>query len=174
MHRERRGAFALRALMIDITAVHSEADWRTTWLWHYYHAAFRAVYGPDEPGFRCDDCYRVFTREEYLGDRTNYGVTKRCIHCQTYGSPDIINPGVLAEPPTRPRRRSIQVSRRFKVLERDGFRCRYCGRSAPEVKLEADHVIPKAQGGDDSMDNLITSCYDCNRGKGSQILAVTI
>lgn len=59
---------------------------------------------------------------------------------------------------------------RFEVFKRDGFRCQYCGRTPPEVILEADHIIPKSQGGEDIITNLITSCFDCNRGKGKNNL----
>ena len=55
---------------------------------------------------------------------------------------------------------------RFQVLTRDRFACQYCGRRAPHVHLEVDHIVPKSQGGADTIDNLITGCYDCNRGKG--------
>lgn len=54
---------------------------------------------------------------------------------------------------------------RWFVLERDNFTCQYCGQSAPNVALEVDHIVPVAEGGEDSPDNLKTSCYSCNRGK---------
>ncbi len=62
---------------------------------------------------------------------------------------------------------SIRVSRRFRVLRRDGFRCRYCGRKAPDVILEVDHVIPRSRGGTDYEGNLVTACWGCNRGKSA-------
>ncbi len=37
---------------------------------------------------------------------------------------------------------------------------------APDVILEVDHIKPVAEGGTNGMLNLITSCRDCNRGKG--------
>lgn len=55
---------------------------------------------------------------------------------------------------------------RFEVFKRDGFICQYCGRRPPEVILEADHIVPKSKGGTDIIENLITACYECNRGKG--------
>jgi DnaD/phage-associated family protein len=55
---------------------------------------------------------------------------------------------------------------RFEVFKRDEFRCRYCGSTPPECVLEIDHIIPKSKGGKDELINLLTSCFDCNRGKG--------
>jgi hypothetical protein len=61
---------------------------------------------------------------------------------------------------------------RFKVLIRDKFKCVYCGRSPKEdgVKLEVDHVFPKSKGGNDSMDNLVAACWECNQGKKDLII----
>lgn len=59
---------------------------------------------------------------------------------------------------------------RFEVFKRDGFTCQYCGRKTPSVVLEADHVVPRAEGGTDDIENLVTSCYECNRGKGKGLL----
>lgn len=56
---------------------------------------------------------------------------------------------------------------RFEILRRDGHTCRYCGASAPDVKLTVDHVIPVALGGSDEPNNLVTACEDCNGGKTS-------
>lgn len=56
---------------------------------------------------------------------------------------------------------------RFEILRRDNHACRYCGRSAPEVQLSVDHVIPVALGGSDEPSNLAASCRDCNGGKTS-------
>lgn len=56
---------------------------------------------------------------------------------------------------------------RFEVFKRDSFICQYCGRSAPNVTLEVDHIEPISKGGTDDILNLITSCKDCNRGKSN-------
>lgn len=61
---------------------------------------------------------------------------------------------------------------RFSVFKRDGFTCQYCGRKTPSVILEADHIVPVSGGGRDEIENLITSCFDCNRGKGAVPLGV--
>jgi 5-methylcytosine-specific restriction endonuclease McrA len=59
---------------------------------------------------------------------------------------------------------------RFKVLERDGYRCRYCGRGSDVVALDVDHVVPVREGGKDDMDNLVAACIDCNSGKSGHPL----
>lgn len=56
---------------------------------------------------------------------------------------------------------------RFEVFKRDGFTCQYCGRKPPEIILEVDHMEAASSGGSDKIDNLITSCFDCNRGKSA-------
>jgi hypothetical protein len=60
---------------------------------------------------------------------------------------------------------AISKKIRFEVFKRDGFACVYCGRTPPNVLLEADHINPKSIGGEDDINNLATSCFDCNRGK---------
>jgi hypothetical protein len=63
----------------------------------------------------------------------------------------------------------MAVSRRlrFEILKRDNHTCRYCGSSAPDVKLTVDHVNPTALGGEDRPENLVTACEACNGGKSS-------
>jgi 5-methylcytosine-specific restriction endonuclease McrA len=62
---------------------------------------------------------------------------------------------------------------RFAVLERDGFKCCYCGASANDgATLEIDHIIPVAKGGKTELNNLQTLCWDCNHGKSDKIVHV--
>lgn len=56
---------------------------------------------------------------------------------------------------------------RFEVFRRDGYTCRYCGRSAPDFEMTIDHVVPEVLGGPDEPANLVTACADCNSGKTS-------
>lgn len=60
---------------------------------------------------------------------------------------------------------AISKKIRFEVFKRDGFVCQYCGKHPPEVTLEIDHIQPKSKKGTDDINNLITACFDCNRGK---------
>jgi len=62
---------------------------------------------------------------------------------------------------------AVSKRTRFEVLRRDSHTCRYCGQSAPDVKLTVDHVTPVALGGTDDPSNLVTACADCNAGKSS-------
>ena len=60
---------------------------------------------------------------------------------------------------------ALSKKRRLDVFKRDSFQCAYCGKTPPNVVLEVDHIIPKSKSGSDDIDNLITSCFDCNRSK---------
>lgn len=69
------------------------------------------------------------------------------------------------------RRAEVAVGLRFDVFKRDGFRCRYCGRSVDDgVILHADHVIPQSKGGPTTLENLVTACFECNIGKSNKDL----
>jgi hypothetical protein len=69
------------------------------------------------------------------------------------------------------KRTAISKKIRFEVMKRDSFKCQYCGRSAPEIILVIDHIHPVADGGDNNITNLITSCFDCNAGKSDRKLS---
>jgi len=64
---------------------------------------------------------------------------------------------------------------RFKVLERDAFRCVACGRSPATHKglaLHVDHIKPASRGGGlggPNYKNLQTLCRDCNYGKKDRL-----
>lgn len=67
-------------------------------------------------------------------------------------------------------RKAIKKSVRFEVFKRDNFTCQYCGSAAPDVVLHLDHISPVAGGGGNDIINLVTSCVDCNLGKGARSL----
>jgi len=72
----------------------------------------------------------------------------------------------------KPRESPLSPKVRFEVLKRDNFTCQYCGRKSPEVELEVDHIEPYSKTKDNSMENLITACKDCNRGKKADTFMV--
>lgn len=67
-------------------------------------------------------------------------------------------------------RKSTGKKQRFRIFNRDGFRCRYCGRTSAEVILHADHIVSVSEGGGNDDSNLVTACSDCNLGKGKNRL----
>lgn len=69
------------------------------------------------------------------------------------------------------KRKPLSKKIRYEVLKRDKFTCQYCGRKAPDVILHIDHIKPIAKGGKNDIMNLITSCKDCNLGKGARELS---
>lgn len=64
--------------------------------------------------------------------------------------------------------KTVTPKTRFAVFERDRFTCQYCGKSAPDIELQIDHVVPVSKGGSNAAKNLVTSCQKCNAGKGAE------
>jgi hypothetical protein len=55
---------------------------------------------------------------------------------------------------------------RMQVFERDGYKCRKCDQQLTRFTATVDYVKSLENGGDESTDNLITTCADCNtRGR---------
>ncbi len=73
-------------------------------------------------------------------------------------------PSPRDDPRVRPRLR-------WQVLNRDGHKCLDCGRSPKDhgVVLHVDHRIPSSKGGKTELANLLTTCKECNLGKGDLI-----
>lgn len=69
------------------------------------------------------------------------------------------------------KRKALTKKIRFEVFKRDSFTCQYCGRKAPDILLQVDHIHPVADGGRNDFLNLITSCTDCNSGKSDRRLS---
>lgn len=68
------------------------------------------------------------------------------------------------------KRRALSKKIRFEVFKRDSFKCVYCGKSAPDVVLHVDHIVPVSKGGTNEITNLVTACADCNLGKSNRTL----
>lgn len=77
-------------------------------------------------------------------------------------------------------RKRVPNDVRFRILRRDNFTCRYCGKRPPEVAITArekaaglklDHIVPVAAGGPlMGWDNFATACEECNAGKGDLVI----
>jgi CRISPR/Cas system Type II protein with McrA/HNH and RuvC-like nuclease domain len=62
------------------------------------------------------------------------------------------------------RPKGIGVTRK-RIFKRDNNTCCYCGS---QRNLTIDHIIPKSRGGNNSWDNLVTSCFRCNSKKDNK------
>lgn len=71
-----------------------------------------------------------------------------------------------------PRRFRRQVTNTF-LFARDEYTCQYCGRPRAKLRgrqfLTRDHVRPISRGGDNSWQNVVTSCSPCNNRKGNRL-----
>jgi hypothetical protein len=104
---------------------------------------------------------------------TNFWYVKRAL--MNYGMPyDLDTKEVVEQKIAASAEKScVGLRLRFRILRRDKFRCQYCGKSPKDderVVLEVDHVRPLSKGGMWDDENLVTSCKNCNLGKGDIIL----
>ncbi len=69
--------------------------------------------------------------------------------------------------PHVPRRKKRFTKKRLP----DGAVCAYCGRNLTRQNATYDHVIPLSRGGEDSSENLVWCCNQCNRSKGNLLVS---
>ena len=109
------------------------------------------------------DSLRVDTMRVIRILQTMYPVTRIRIERNKFDPQLMMNPDVKGVDYQRGTLSGWQV--RAYILERDQGRCVYCRRS--NVRLELDHVRPRATGSD-RVDNLVACCRDCNIKKANQ------
>ena len=66
----------------------------------------------------------------------------------------------------------VTLQEGLKILERDDYRCQYCGldgRASFENALSVDFVVPRARKGRKDPLNLVACCRPCNLIKGTKI-----
>jgi hypothetical protein len=72
------------------------------------------------------------------------------------------------------KRSPISKSLRFEIYQRENFSCFYCKThkdALPQgVTLTLDHKVPYSDGGDDSPQNLVAACSECNSGKSNKVV----
>lgn len=71
-------------------------------------------------------------------------------------------PRPSASSKSRNNNRKRRARLRAQTLERDGYVCTYCGEEA----TIADHIVPLAKGGEDTLENLTAACVPCNSTLG--------
>ena len=68
------------------------------------------------------------------------------------------------------KRKSISKTTRQKVLDKYGGHCAYCGKELNLKTLRVDHLHPHYRGGEDSFENYMPACYQCNFYKSTLLL----
>ena len=63
------------------------------------------------------------------------------------------------------KRRTPVKFTRLNIFTRDGYKCQYCAEEFKSEELTFDHVIPVAQGGKKTWENIATACVPCNSKK---------
>lgn len=115
-----------------------------------------------------------FTPVENIRELAFYWAKENNLSAVLAGKKGFVKPKSIVRPSLKKPKEKGEVkitpSLRFKVLKRDNFTCQYCGRKAPKVELQVDHIIPTSKKGKDKLQNLITSCRECNIGKSNREL----
>src|ERR1700722_14433759 len=62
-------------------------------------------------------------------------------------------------------RATVRLTRRS-LKFRAAHQCQYCGKRPAVRQLNIDHVMPRSRGGDDTWENLVAACRQCNLRKG--------
>jgi len=71
------------------------------------------------------------------------------------------------------KRKPISARMRAQILERDRYTCVKCGAKPidGDVQLHLNHRLPVSKGGKNSLENLETTCQDCNLGMSDKIIS---
>lgn len=64
-------------------------------------------------------------------------------------------------------RHEVKFNRR-NIFARDASTCQYCGGRFSSSELSLDHVMPRAQGGPTTWENVVCCCVRCNVRKGGR------
>lgn len=62
-------------------------------------------------------------------------------------------------------RLKLTKAQRLIVYEKMHGHCAYCGTEIWPEDMQADHVVPLANGGADTLDNMFPACRSCNHYK---------
>ena len=70
--------------------------------------------------------------------------------------------------------RPVSKEEGIEILERDGYRCQYCGLDGMAsfenaLNMSVDFVVPRARKGKRDPRNLVACCRSCNMIKGTKI-----
>jgi len=62
----------------------------------------------------------------------------------------------------------MQIVSRKNIYMRDQYKCQYCGERFRSEDLTLDHIIPRAQGGRSTWENLVACCRRDNHRKADR------
>ena len=98
-----------------------------------------------------------------------YGAVTQLISRLRDKNGDYYNDREIWDALCRVERSRVTNKLRFEIFQRDGYRCRNCGKTDAQANLEIDHIYPVSKGGKSIPDNLQTLCRDCNLAKGNRV-----
>jgi len=115
-----------------------------------------------------DESFRVFDSATWFEFCRTVEALKgrRVIH--TVNQPVIVPSVLLLRTYDRILLQEMKFNRQ-NLLERDDYRCQYCGKAFAPKELNMDHVLPKDKGGGTSWENVVTSCIRCNSKKSNRL-----
>lgn len=78
---------------------------------------------------------------------------------------DLYWPSVIVNRNGKSFKKTVKLSKAT-LYYRDGGKCFWCERAMTIDEVTRDHVVPTSRGGNDTWDNVVCSCHDCNHEKG--------
>jgi 5-methylcytosine-specific restriction endonuclease McrA len=118
-----------------------------------------------------DQQFRTFDFESWaqLSDEMGQGGSPAVSHdvVHTVNRAILVPRVIILQLYDRIPRTKVRFSR-YNIYLRDGNTCQYCGQELPRTDLNLDHVVPRAQGGRTTWENVVCCCIDCNLSKGAR------
>lgn len=65
------------------------------------------------------------------------------------------------------KRKVYSKSVRKMIYDKAGKRCELCGKKILLSQMTLDHIVPLSMGAEDCVDNLQSTCFDCNQLKSN-------
>ena len=102
-----------------------------------------------------------------IEDRSRHG---HLIHVLLPSKIPALSRPTLETDPVDPELLDFFSNRRYvtSLLARENMACFYCMRAVTAETCELDHLVPQAEKIDNSHRNVVCSCHNCNKAKGSK------
>lgn len=122
--------------------------------------------GPGQPKARIVDPsadFATYTWDDWAKLRPVEGEDVIQTAHEAYRIPDVILLTGFKEIPGH----KMRFSRRA-LFQRDHWQCQYCGKQCRADDVTLDHVLPRAQGGKTTWENIACACVVCNSLKADK------